>query len=224
MTDDRARPADGATPADLTGDTTADPADDPAIRPTGDTVLAPDASVADSVAGVTVGPVSAPNEPRVLRVWASAELWVACLAVALIFVSVLWQVVSRYVPTLNWPAVSELGNYSLIVLTFVMVGYLIGNNGHITIQVIDYIAKGRAMVVVKAVSAACTAVICALLVWEAYELIRAYPDRRTAALGIPIAVLYAVPLVGFLSGAVRATVRIFLANRDDVVFNAAEAR
>ena len=73
-------------------------------------------------------------------------------------------------------------------------------------------------------SAACTAVICALLVWEAYALILAYPDRRTAALGIPIWILYAVPLVGFASGAVRAVVRIFYADRDDVVFNAAEAR
>jgi TRAP-type C4-dicarboxylate transport system permease small subunit len=164
------------------------------------------------------------HEPRILRAWASVELAIACAAVAAIFVSVLWQVVSRYVPALNWPGVSEVANYSLIVLTFIMVGYLIGNNGHITIQIIDYVAKGRAMVVVKAVSAACTALICALLVWEAYELILAYPDRRTAALGIPIRVLYAFPLVGFLSGAVRAVVRIFLAGQPDPVFNAAEAR
>jgi TRAP-type C4-dicarboxylate transport system permease small subunit len=163
-------------------------------------------------------------EPRVLRAWASVELAIACAAVVIIFVSVLWQVVSRYVPALNWQGVSELANYSLIVLTFIMVGYLIGNNGHITIQIIDYVAKGRAQMVVKAVSAACTAVICALLAWEAYELIQAYPDRRTAALEIPIWVLYAVPLVGFLSGTVRAIVRIFQANRPDPVFDAAEAR
>lgn len=164
------------------------------------------------------------REPGVLRAWASVELAIACAAVVAIFVSVLWQVISRYVPALNWPAVGEVASYSLIVLTFIMVGYLIGNNGHITIQVIDYIAKGRALVVVKAVSAACTAVICALLVWEAYELILAYPDRRTAALGIPIWVLYAFPLVGFLSGTVRAIVRIFLANQPDSVFDAAEVR
>jgi TRAP-type C4-dicarboxylate transport system permease small subunit len=198
------KPSDGSTPTD----------------PTDDPLLAPQASVADSMPD----PVPPRAEPRVLRLWASVELAVACLAVALIFVSVLWQVVSRYVPALNWPGVSELGNYSLIVLTFVMVGYLIGNNGHITIQVIDYIAKGRARVVVKAVSAACTAVICALLVWEAVELILAYPNRRTAALEIPLWTLYAFPLVGFLSGTVRAIVRIVLAKEPDALFNAAEAR
>ena len=163
-------------------------------------------------------------EPAVLRVWASVELAIACVALVVIFVSVLWQVVSRFVPALNWPGVSELAGYSLIVITFIMVGYLIGNNGHITIQIIDYVAKGRVFVVVKMVSAACTAVICALLVWEAFELIQAYPSRRTAALGIPIWLLYAFPLVGFASGTVRAVVRIFQANRDDVVFDGAEAR
>jgi TRAP-type C4-dicarboxylate transport system permease small subunit len=141
-----------------------------------------------------------------------------------IFVSVLWQVVSRYVPALNWPGVSELANYSLVVLTFIMVGYLIGNNGHITIQIIDYIVKGKAFIVVKVVSAACTAVICAALAWEAYSLILAYPTRRTAALEIPIWILYAVPLAGFVSGTVRALVRIFTANRPDVVFDATEAK
>lgn len=163
-------------------------------------------------------------EPRVLRAWASVELAIACAAVVAIFVSVLWQVVSRYVPALNWPAVGEVASYSLIVLTFIMVGYLIGNNGHIAIQIIDHIVKGRALMVVRAVSAACTAVICAALVWEAFELIQAYPNRRTAALGIPIWILYAFPLVGFLSGSVRAIVRIFLADQRDAVFDAAEIR
>jgi TRAP-type C4-dicarboxylate transport system permease small subunit len=164
------------------------------------------------------------QEPAVLRAWASVELAIACVALVVIFISVLWQVVSRLVPALNWPGVGELAGYSLIVLTFIMVGYLIGNNGHITIQIIDYLAKGRALVVVKILSAACTAAICALLVWEAYALIKAYPNRRTAALGIPIWILYAVPLVGFTSGTVRALVRIFYAGRDDVVLDAAEAR
>lgn len=186
---------------------------------TGEQPAAADGSAADAAELVP-----RQREPMVLRAWASVELAIACAAVAAIFVAVLWQVVSRYLPALNWPGVGELANYSLIVLTFIMVGYLIGNNGHITIQIIDYVAKGRAMVVVRAVSAACTALICALLAWEAYELILAYPNRRTAALGIPIRVLYAFPLIGFLSGTVRAIVRIFLANQNDPVFNAAEAR
>jgi TRAP-type C4-dicarboxylate transport system permease small subunit len=105
-----------------------------------------------------------------------------------------------------------------------MVGYLIGRNGHITIQIIDYLVKGRAFVVVKVVSALCVAVICALLAREAFALIQAYPTRTTAALEIPVWLLYAVPLVGFASGVVRAVVNIFTASRPDVLFDAAEAK
>lgn len=186
---------------------------------------------AESVAshgGPPPAPESGPDrpwrEPAILRAWAAAELAIACLAVTTIFLSVLWQVISRYVPALNWQGVSELANYSLIVLTFIMIGYLIGNNGHIVIQVADHLVKGRAMTVVKVVSAMCTAVICGLMVWEAWSLIQAYPDRRTAALQIPLWILYALPLAGFLSGAVRAVFRIFLAHRPDEFFDAAEAR
>jgi TRAP-type C4-dicarboxylate transport system permease small subunit len=188
----------------------------PAIEPPPD--IASSFEATDDAAGPST------QEPRALRVWAAAELAVASVFVLVIFVSVLWQVVSRYVPRLNWQGVSELANYSLIVLTFIMVGYLIGRNGHITIQVIDYLVKGRAFIVVRIVSAACTAMICALLVWEAYSLILAYPTRRTAALEIPIWILYAVPLVGFASGTIRAVVNIFLAGRPETRLDPAEAR
>jgi TRAP-type C4-dicarboxylate transport system permease small subunit len=164
------------------------------------------------------------REPRILRAWAATELAVACLLLVVIFVSVLWQVISRYVPALNWPGVSELANYSFVVLTFIMVGYLIGRNGHITIQIIDYVVRGRAFTMVKIVSAACTAVICALLAREAVGLVEAYPTRTTAALEIPVWLLYVAPLVGFASGVVRAIVAIFTANRPEVRFDAAEAK
>lgn len=164
------------------------------------------------------------REPRILRAWAATELSIACLLLVVIFVSVLWQVISRYVPALNWPGVSELANYSFVVLTFIMVGYLIGRNGHITIQIIDYVVRGRAFTVVKVVAATCTAVICALLAREALALIEAYPTRTTAALEIPVWILYVAPLAGFASGVVRAIVAIFTATRPEVRFDAAEAK
>lgn len=164
------------------------------------------------------------REPRLLRLWAATELSIACVLLVVIFLSVLWQVISRYVPMLNWPGVSELANYSLVVLTFIMVGYLIGTNGHITIRIIDYIVKGRAFTFVKVLSAASTAVICALLAREAYGLIEAYPTRTTAALEIPLWILYSVPLVGFASGAVRAVVNIVTAARPEASFDPAEAK
>jgi TRAP-type C4-dicarboxylate transport system permease small subunit len=135
----------------------------------------------------------------------------------------MWQVISRYSPSLTWAGAGELANYSLIVMTFIMVGYLIGRNGHIAIQIVDYLVKGRAFAAVKAISSALTALICAVLAYEAWALILAYPDRTTAALGFPVWILYAVPLAGFASGVVRAVIRIFTADRPDPVFDLAEA-
>lgn len=185
-----------------------------------DEVLAQDPSSPSAVPE----PVPKWREPRILRAWAATEMWIACVFLVLIFISVLWQVISRYFPSLNWPGVSEIANYSLVMLTFIMVGYLIGCNGHIAIKIVDYVVRGRAFIVVKAVSAAFVAVICAALAWEAYGLILAYPTRTTAALGIPVWLLYAVPLVGFASGVVRAVVNILRAGVPDELFNAAEAK
>ena len=137
-----------------------------------DEVLAQDPSSPSAVPE----PVPKWREPRILRVWAATEMWIACVFLVLIFLSVLWQVISRYFPALNWPEVGEIANFSMIGLTFIMVGYLIGRNGHITIQIVDYLVKGRAFVVVKAVSAAVVAVICAVLAWEAYGADPGLPD------------------------------------------------
>lgn len=169
------------------------------------------------------GKTLASPEPRVLRVWASIELATACVFMIVIFAAVLWQVISRYVPALNWPGVGELANYSLVVLTFIMVGYLVGKNGHIMIQIVDYLVKGRAFTVVRIVAAACVAAICGLLAWEAYALVLANPTRRTAALQIPIWLLYLVPMAGFASGTIRAVVNIFIADKPERRFDAAKA-
>jgi TRAP-type C4-dicarboxylate transport system permease small subunit len=163
-------------------------------------------------------------EPWFLRAWAATEMAIACVLLVVIFISVLWQVVGRLWPQVLWPGVSELGTYSLVVMTFLMIGYLIGRNGHITIQIIDYVVKGRAFIVVKVVSAICVAVICALLAREAFDLMRTFSTRRTSALELPYWILYLVPLIGFSSGVVRAITRIFTANRVDRPFNAAEAK
>jgi TRAP-type C4-dicarboxylate transport system permease small subunit len=175
-------------------------------------------------AAATDEPTKEPwREPAFLRAWAAAELAIASFFLVVTFVTVMWQVISRYAPSLSWPGAGELANYSLIVMTFIMVGYLIGTNGHITIQIIDYVVKGKAFVAIKAISAAFTAVICAVLAYEAYALILAYPNRTTAALEVPLWILYLVPLAGFASGVVRAVIRIFTADRPDPVLESAEA-
>ena len=205
--------------ADETPEETA-PARTPPVEPPLDELPPAETTAAEPAEPEALAPR---REPMILRVWASVEMAIACVFLVICFVTVMWQVISRYLPSLTWAGTGELANYSLIGITFIMVGYLIGRNGHITIQIIDYLVKGKAFVVVKAVSAAFTALICAVLAYESYALILAFPNRMTAALGIPVWILYAVPLAGFTSGTVRAVIRIFTANQPDRVFETAEA-
>ncbi|BDZ65362.1 TRAP transporter small permease [Agromyces mangrovi Wang et al. 2018] len=162
-------------------------------------------------------------EPRFFRVLGAVEVTLGCTFLVLIFLGVLAQVLGRYVPVLSWPGSGEIARFSLVALTFVCVGYLVGNNGHITIQIIDYVAKGRAFVVVKVVAAAATAAICGLLAYEAYVLIGQNMFRSSTVTRIPVGYFYVIPLLGFTSGMIRAVYRIFIADREDPAPVEAEA-
>lgn len=164
-------------------------------------------------AGHVLKPAAA--QPLPLRILGIFEMSLGCGFLVLIFLGVLGQVVGRYVPVLNWPGAGEIARYSLVSLTFICVGYLIGTNGHITIQVIDYIAKGRAFVVVKVIAAAATAAICAVLAYEAFVLIEQNMFRSTTVTQIPVGYFYIVPFIGFASGTIRAVYRIFIAGREE---------
>lgn len=158
-------------------------------------------------------PLAAGKEPRVLRILAAFELTLAVIFLALIFVGVLWQVGGRYVPAINWAGAGEIARYSLMGMTFILVGYLLGRNGQITVAVIDTIAKGRAAVIVRFVSAILLALICALLAYEAWGLVSTGFRRTTTVIHIPLGYLFLLPLLGFISGAIRAVVKIITARR-----------
>ncbi|MCW4385485.1 TRAP transporter small permease [Salinibacterium sp. SYSU T00001] len=169
---------------------------------------------------------SRPPEPRVLRGLAAVEIALAVLFLALIFLGVLWQVLGRYAADLAWAGAGEIARYSLVGLTFVMVGYLIARNGQITVSVIDTIARGRAAIAVRLISAVLLTAICALLAYQAWVLVSTGFGRTTTVLQIPLGYLYILPLIGFVSGVISAIVRIFTAKYpepDQITFEEAEA-
>ncbi|MFV0407324.1 MAG: TRAP transporter small permease [Propioniciclava sp.] len=157
----------------------------------------------------------AKDEPVIFQWVSKFEIAIACLTVAMIFVTVLWQVLGRYIPETSWPGSGELARYGLVTLTFIMVGYLIGQNGHITIQVIDYVAKGRVFVAIKIFAAAMTAIICGFLAYEAFLLIGQYWARAATVTKIPVGLFYIVPLFSLVSGTARALWRITVADHHD---------
>lgn len=150
-----------------------------------------------------------PPEPAVFRWLARFELSLAVFFFAAMFVGVIWQVLGRYVPEVNWPGAGEIARYALMALTFVVVGYLIGNNGQITVAVIDSVVKSkRGRAVVRAVSALLLTGICVWLAWEAFSLVETGFRRTTAVLQLPLGYLFMLPLFGFVSGVIRSIERI----------------
>jgi TRAP-type C4-dicarboxylate transport system permease small subunit len=165
----------------------------------------------------TPDPVTpAPHQPAVIRWLARFELWLGSVFFALIFLGVMYQVLGRYLPPIAWVGAGEVARLSMVALTFVMAGYLIGKNGHIVIEVFDGVLRGKKLFVALRIFAACVMVLtCGALVWEALLMIEQGWSRSTTSLHIPLAVMYVFALVGFASGTVHSLVKITTANRPE---------
>lgn len=157
-----------------------------------------------------------PEDPRALRVLSSVEVVVGVTLFAFVFLGVMWQVLGRYVPALNWVGAGELALLSMIALTFITVGYLVGRNGHIVLEVFDGPLKGRKLfAALRVLSAAIMIVTSVILAYEAVVKITGEWGRATAAMHIPLGVLYIFALVGFVSAALHSVWKIPNANRPE---------
>lgn len=157
------------------------------------------------------GPPDQPREPKFLRWLSNVEITLGTFFLFTLFGGVLWQVLGRYVPAMNWPGAGEISRYSLVGLTFITVGYLIGKNGQVTVAVIDGIVGKRGATIVRYVSAIILTLICLALTFEAWALFSDGFRRSTAVLQIPLAYLFTLPLIGFASGVILAAGRIMRA-------------
>lgn len=157
-----------------------------------------------------------PEDPRALRVLSAVEVAVGVVLFALVFLGVMWQVLGRYVPALNWVGAGEVALLSMIALTFITVGYLVGRNGHIVLEVFDGPLRGRKLfAALRVLSAAIMIVTSVILAYEAVVKITGEWGRATAAMHIPLGALYIFALVGFVSAALHSVWKIPNANRPE---------
>ncbi|MFD7311997.1 TRAP transporter small permease [Promicromonospora sp. NPDC059942] len=150
---------------------------------------------------------------RLVKLLTGVELTIACLATALIFALILFQAAQRYLPVPQIVWAGEVSQFGLIWLTFVAAGVLVTRNGHIAVQLIDTVGGPALARVVQTVAAALVAVISAAFTWACWELVTAAGFLTSPALGLPIAWVYAVALVGLVSATVRAAVGAVLIAR-----------
>jgi TRAP-type C4-dicarboxylate transport system permease small subunit len=140
----------------------------------------------------------------VFRVLGVVEQVVGSLLMLLILVLVLAQVAQRYLPGAA-PWTGELARLSLVWLTFLLAGYLIAYAPHhIAIQVVDHVAKGRALAAVKLFVDIVILATTLVLIYGSYTLVTTGVDQVTPAGGLSMRFVNAIPMVGLILVAIRA--------------------
>ncbi|GGF05204.1 TRAP transporter small permease [Mycetocola zhadangensis] len=155
-------------------------------------------------------------ESKFIRALSAVEIAIGVVLFTLIFIGVMYQVLSRYFPAVGWVGAGELALMSMVALTFITTGYLVGRNGHIVIEVFDGVLAGRKLfVALRIISALIMVVTCLALAYEAYVKIDSEWARASAAIHVPLGLLYVFALIGFLSAAIQSAWKIPYANRPE---------
>lgn len=157
-----------------------------------------------------------PPDPRFMRVLSAVEVAIGVVLFALLFLGVMYQVLGRYFPAIGWVGAGELALLSMVAMTFITTGYLVGRNGHIVLEVFDQVLAGKKLfIALRVVSAIIMVATSLALAYEAFVKIEIEWARASAAMHIPLGTLYVFALLGFLSAAVHSAVKIPYANRPE---------
>ncbi|HEX6325412.1 MAG TPA: TRAP transporter small permease subunit [Jiangellaceae bacterium] len=146
---------------------------------------------------------------KVLRVVEIVEGTIGALLLLGILVLVMVQVTVRFSALGGWAWTGELARFSLVWLTFVLAGYLLGRDQHISFDLIDFLLPERALRVVRVISYVIVAAICAAFVYDGVGLIDAQSFIKSSAAEIPMSFVYLIPTVGFALTGIRALIGIF---------------
>ena len=157
-----------------------------------------------------------PADPVFIRVLSAIEITIGVALFGLIVFGVMYQVLGRYFPSVGWVGAGELALLSMIALTFVTTGYLVGRNGHIVLEIFDELLAGtRLFVALRVISAAIMVITSLALAYEAWVKIATEWGRLSAAMHVPLGVLYVFALIGFVSAAIHSSIKIPFAHRPE---------
>ncbi|HEY8471229.1 MAG TPA: TRAP transporter small permease subunit [Natronosporangium sp.] len=146
----------------------------------------------------------------VVRVIEYAEAAIGALLLTAILVMILAQVIVRVTPLGGWVWTGELARFSMLWLTFIVAGYLLGRDQHVSISIIDHFLSARGQRMVKVFAQLVVGAVCLGFVYEGVGLIEAQAGIRSSAARIPNSMLYLVPTIGFALTAVRALIGPFV--------------
>ncbi|GAA5092677.1 hypothetical protein GCM10025760_21680 [Microbacterium yannicii] len=157
-----------------------------------------------------------PPDPVFIRILSGIEITIGVALFAGIIFGVMYQVLGRYFPAISWVGAGELALLSMIAMTFITTGYLVGRNGHIVLEMFDEMLAGtRLFVALRVISAVIMVATSLALAYEAWVKIETEWGRLSAAMHVPVGVLYIFALVGFVSAAIHSSFKIPYANRPE---------
>lgn len=183
----------------------------------------PEPGLGDSIYGHTDTFYTAPKlnqgvpaDPMFIRVLSAIEITIGVTLFAFIVFGVMYQVLGRYFPAVGWVGAGELALLSMVAMTFITTGYLVGRNGHIVLEVFDELLAGRKLfVALRITSAIIMVATCVALAFEAFVKIEGEWGRLSAAMHIPLGMIYVFALIGFVSAAIHSGFKIPYAHRPE---------
>lgn len=165
----------------------------------------------DHAAGTSPADLRRPL-PRALRrplaVVAVAEQTVGAALLAVLLVLVLLQTVMRFLPIGGWVWTGELARFCLVWLAFALSGYLMEREGHITLEVVDFVVPAPVLRWIKAFANAVVALTCLGFALAAYAMVSSGTLQTSPAMGLPLPLVYVIPLVAFVLTGVRAALGV----------------
>ncbi|WP_369138076.1 TRAP transporter small permease [Modestobacter versicolor] len=156
--------------------------------------------------------MTAPNDPptrwwsRPVRVITAIEIGLAAAATIVMFLLVLVQAGQRYLPIDGFTWTGELARFCLVWLAFVVTGVLVTTDGHIALEVVDLVKNQWVVRAVRVFACLVVAAVGAGFAVEAFELMQSQARLTSPSLRLPMPWLYVLPLIGFVSTAVRGLV------------------
>ena len=160
--------------------------------------------------------MGAPGRPKILIWLSKLEEVLGALLVLLIFVLLSIQVFQRYLPVATQPWIGEVSRYALMALGFILVGSLMGQGRHLSIEAIMNVGQPKFKRTVVVISSIISAVICAVLAQDSWALISSDTGQTLQITGIPMWILYVIPFVAFVSATIQALVNIVWAPFENI--------
>lgn len=124
------------------------------------------------------------------------EKWLSCALLALLFVLLMIQVVSRYVFSSPLPWTEEAARYAMVWLVFLAAAYMSATDGHITITLLDRVLPNALVRWVKIISRLIVLSACLWMLPDGWKFVDRMFIISSPAASIPMGLVYLAALVG----------------------------